>query len=100
MTGAASGMGLATAEAFAKAGAAVVLADFKEEVVRTAAYKLADRGHKAIAVGCVVSDDAQVAGLVGRTIAQFGGWTPPSTMLGSWPASSRQPAARARTGSA
>jgi NAD(P)-dependent dehydrogenase (short-subunit alcohol dehydrogenase family) len=52
-------MGLATAEAFAKAGAAVVLADFKEEVVRTAAYKLADRGHKAIAVGCDVSDDTQ-----------------------------------------
>jgi NAD(P)-dependent dehydrogenase (short-subunit alcohol dehydrogenase family) len=48
-----------------------VLADFKEEVVRTA-YKLADRGHKAIAVGCDVSDDAQVAGLVGRTVAQFG----------------------------
>ena len=63
---------MATAEAFAKAGGAVVLADFKEEVVRTAAYKLADRGHKAIAVGCDVSDDAQVAGLVGRTIAQFG----------------------------
>jgi NAD(P)-dependent dehydrogenase (short-subunit alcohol dehydrogenase family) len=70
VTGAASGMGLATAEA--KAGAAVVLADFKEEVVRTAAYKLADRGHKAIAVGCDVSDDAQVAGMVGRTVAQFG----------------------------
>jgi NAD(P)-dependent dehydrogenase (short-subunit alcohol dehydrogenase family) len=65
-------MGLATAEAFAKAGAAVVLADFKEEPVRTAAQKLTDRGHNAIAVGCDVSDDAQVAGLVGRTIAQFG----------------------------
>ena len=37
VTGAASGMGLATANAFAAAGAAVVLADFKEEAVKAAA---------------------------------------------------------------
>ena len=36
VTGAASGMGLATAQAFAEAGAAVVLADFKEEAVKAA----------------------------------------------------------------
>ena len=39
VTGAASGMGLATAQAFAEAGAAVVLADFKEEAVRAAARR-------------------------------------------------------------
>ena len=33
VTGAAAGMGLATAKAFAEAGASVVLADYKEEVV-------------------------------------------------------------------
>ena len=37
ITGAAAGMGLATADAFAEAGAAVVLADFKEEAVKAAA---------------------------------------------------------------
>jgi NAD(P)-dependent dehydrogenase (short-subunit alcohol dehydrogenase family) len=37
VTGAASGMGLATAQAFAEAGAAVVLADFKEDAVKAAA---------------------------------------------------------------
>src|SRR5215208_5154077 len=41
VTGARAGMGLATAKAFAEAGAAVVLADLKEEAVRAAAQSLA-----------------------------------------------------------
>ena len=40
VTGAASGMGLATATAFAQAGAAVMLADFKEKTVKEAAQQL------------------------------------------------------------
>jgi NAD(P)-dependent dehydrogenase (short-subunit alcohol dehydrogenase family) len=72
VTGAAAGMGLATAEAFAEAGAAVVLADFKEDAVKAAAQKLVDAGHKALAVRCDVSDDPQVAAMVGRTLAEFG----------------------------
>jgi len=72
VTGAASGMGLATAKAFAEAGAAVVLADVKEEAVKAAAQKLVAAGHKAIAVRCDVSDDAQVAAMVDRTVAEFG----------------------------
>lgn len=72
VTGAASGMGLATAKAFAEAGAAVVLADFKEEEVTAEAQKLAAAAHKAIAVRCDVSDDAQVAAMVDRTVAEFG----------------------------
>ena len=72
VTGAAAGMGLATAKAFAEAGAAVVLADFKEEPVKEAARKLVAAGHKAIAVRCDVSDDAQVAAMVDRTVAEFG----------------------------
>jgi short subunit dehydrogenase len=50
ITGAAAGMGLATAQAFADAGAAVVLADFKKEAVKATAQKLVAAGHKAIAV--------------------------------------------------
>jgi NAD(P)-dependent dehydrogenase (short-subunit alcohol dehydrogenase family) len=72
VTGAASGMGLATARAFAEAGAAVVLADFREEAVKTETQKLAAAGHKAIAVRCDVSDDAQVAAMVPRAVAEFG----------------------------
>src|SRR4051794_942448 len=65
-------MGLATGQAFADAGAAVVLADVKEEAVQAAARELAAAGHKAIAVQCDVSDDAQVAAMVDRTVAAFG----------------------------
>jgi len=72
VTGAAAGMGLATAQAFAEAGASVVLADYKEEAVNTAAQKLVAASHKAIALACDVSDDAQVAAMVQRAVAQFG----------------------------
>ncbi len=72
VTGASSGMGLATAQAFAEAGASVVLADVREELVKAEAAKLFALGHKAIAVRCDVSDDAQVAAMVDRTVAEFG----------------------------
>src|SRR4051812_48345231 len=52
VTGAASGMGLATAEAFAAAGAAVALVDINEAAVRKVADRLAGDGHKTIAVRC------------------------------------------------
>ena len=72
VTGAASGMGLATAQAFAAAGAAVLLADFREDAVKTSALKLAESGHKAIALRCDVSDDSEVAAMVDRAVAEFG----------------------------
>jgi NAD(P)-dependent dehydrogenase (short-subunit alcohol dehydrogenase family) len=72
ITGAAAGMGLAAAQAFAEAGAAVVLADFKEDAVKAASEKLVATGHKALAIRCDVSDDAQVAAMVDRTVAEFG----------------------------
>ncbi|HEY1379535.1 MAG TPA: glucose 1-dehydrogenase [Gemmataceae bacterium] len=72
VTGAAAGMGLATARAFAEAGAAVVLADFKEDAVKAEAEKLLAAGHKALAVRCDVSDDAQVAAMMERVVAEFG----------------------------
>src|SRR5438046_2395486 len=72
VTGAASGMGRATAQAFAEAGAAVVLADVREDAVKAEAQKLVATGHKATAVRCDVSDDAQVAATVDRAVAEFG----------------------------
>src|SRR5215469_11243236 len=72
VTGAASGMGLAAAQAFAEAGAAVALADFREDVVKAEAQKLVTAGHKAIGILCDVSEDGQVEEMVKRTVDEFG----------------------------
>ena len=72
VTGAASGLGLATAKAFAESGAAVVLADWNENAVRSAAEELAAKGHKTLAIQCDVADDAQVEAMVDQTVATFG----------------------------
>ncbi|MFJ4633156.1 glucose 1-dehydrogenase [Streptomyces sp. NPDC088847] len=72
VTGAASGMGLATARAFAEAGAAVVLADLDEKAVQHAAEDLAAAGHRAIGVVCDVTDEAQAAAMVDRAVAEYG----------------------------
>jgi NAD(P)-dependent dehydrogenase (short-subunit alcohol dehydrogenase family) len=72
VTGAAAGMGLATARAFAEAGAAVVLADFRGDLVKAEAEKLVASGHRAMAVGCDVSEDTQVAAMVDRAVTELG----------------------------
>ncbi|MCT6780436.1 SDR family oxidoreductase [Streptomyces sp. CS7] len=72
VTGASSGMGLATARAFAQAGAAVALADINENAVNTATKQLADDGHQVLALVCDVTDEDQVAAAVDRTVEAFG----------------------------
>src|SRR6059036_2369996 len=71
VTGAGSGMGLSAAQAFAAEGAAVALVDTNESAVRTAAEKLAASGHKAVAIRCDVSDEAQVKAMVEQTVSTF-----------------------------
>src|SRR5438034_10406713 len=72
VTGAASGMGLATAKAFAEAGAAVALADVNGDGARAAAHALVAAGHKALGIRCDVADLAEVAAMVKQTVSTLG----------------------------
>ena len=72
VTGAGSGLGLATAKAFAESGASVVLADWNEKAVSSAAEEMAAQGHKTLAIHCDVAEDAQVEAMVEQTVAIFG----------------------------
>ena len=72
VTGAGSGLGLASAKAFAESGASVVLADWNGKSAISAAKELTDQGHKALAIRCDVSDDDQVEAMVEQTVATFG----------------------------
>jgi NAD(P)-dependent dehydrogenase (short-subunit alcohol dehydrogenase family) len=72
VTGASSGMGLATARAFAEAGAAVTLADVDPDALASAETELRDAGHRVVAVRCDVADEDQVANAVATTVDTFG----------------------------
>lgn len=72
ITGGASGIGFASARAFAEAGAAVVIAGDHEERVRAAADSLSKAGHRALGLRCDVADEASVAAAIEATVAAFG----------------------------
>lgn len=71
VTGAAGGIGWATARMFAESGAAVALADLSEQVdVRV--KELTEKGYKAIALHCDVSKEEEVKQMVEQVVAIFG----------------------------
>jgi NAD(P)-dependent dehydrogenase (short-subunit alcohol dehydrogenase family) len=72
VTGASSGMGLATARAFAEAGAAVTLADVDDAALAAAESTLRGAGHRVLAVHCDVADERQVSAAVAATAETFG----------------------------
>ncbi|MGA9607836.1 MAG: glucose 1-dehydrogenase [Rouxiella badensis] len=72
VTGAASGMGLAAATAFAAAGARVALADINGQAAVDAAEKLNVDGYNAIGIQCNVADLEEVKAMVEHTVATFG----------------------------
>lgn len=72
VTGASSGMGLATAHAFAASGTSIVLADINENAIRAAAVDLVAAGHQVLPIRCDVSEEAEVAAMIEQTVATFG----------------------------
>jgi len=70
ITGAGRGIGLATAKAFAEAGATIVLADLNEP--REQAKELVDAGYKAISIRCDVADEKDVEEMIERIVSTFG----------------------------
>jgi NAD(P)-dependent dehydrogenase (short-subunit alcohol dehydrogenase family) len=73
ITGAAGGIGRATALAFAAAGAAVSVADVDLPGAQETAELVTAAGGRALAVHADVADSGSVAELVERTVSAFGG---------------------------
>jgi NAD(P)-dependent dehydrogenase (short-subunit alcohol dehydrogenase family) len=72
VTGAASGMGAATARRFAKEGAAVVVADMLEADGRTVVDGINAAGGKALFMALNVTDEARWKTVVADTVRAFG----------------------------
>jgi NAD(P)-dependent dehydrogenase (short-subunit alcohol dehydrogenase family) len=72
VTGAASGIGRATAVRLASEGAAVACVDRAVDGAEATAAGIRDKGGNALAVGCDVLELAQIDAAVARTVEQFG----------------------------
>ncbi|MEU1792507.1 3-oxoacyl-ACP reductase FabG [Streptomyces sparsogenes] len=72
VTGAARGIGAATAVRLAREGRAVAVLDLDEASCADTVKKITEAGGTAIAVGCDVSDAAQVEAAVGRVAEELG----------------------------
>ena len=70
VTGSAMGIGLACAEAFAKAGAVTVMADIRKPEEQ--AGKLIAEGYQAVAYACDVSEVNAVREMMEWTVAKYG----------------------------
>jgi NAD(P)-dependent dehydrogenase (short-subunit alcohol dehydrogenase family) len=72
VTGAGSGIGRATALAFAQTGASVVVADIAEQGNQETARLVGQRGGRALAVRCNVTQTDEVKSALDKTIEAFG----------------------------
>ena len=72
ITGASSGIGEATAEALASAGATVAIGARREDRLESLASRISDNGGKALPIAVDVSDEASARSFVERTHSELG----------------------------
>lgn len=68
VTGGASGIGRATALAFAREGARVAVADILEEAAQCTVTEIEAMGGQALAIACDVTDDDAVKAMIAATV--------------------------------
>lgn len=73
VTGAASGIGEATAKRLASEGALVVVADINKPGAETVAHAIEQAGGRAIALSMDLNDEDSIRAMIAATIAHFGG---------------------------
>ncbi|RZT35539.1 beta-ketoacyl-ACP reductase [Cupriavidus agavae] len=72
ITGAAQGIGAATARKFAQEGAIVALCDLKQEAVSAVVAACREDGATAVGFGVDVANTTAVSGMVAEVVGQFG----------------------------
>lgn len=72
ITGAAGGMGEAAAKLFAREGAKIVAVDLDRARVAPVAEAIRAAGGAAMAIGCDVTQSAQIIAMVDRCVVEFG----------------------------
>src|SRR5438046_2275058 len=72
VTGASSGIGKATAQAFAREGYVTIIADISEQGGLGLASELERGGASCRFIRCDVSDEASVRSLIAETVSTFG----------------------------
>jgi NAD(P)-dependent dehydrogenase (short-subunit alcohol dehydrogenase family) len=73
VTGGGAGIGRASATAYAREGAKVVIADMDEKAGARTAAEITGAGGKVIFVRCDISKNSDVEAMVSRSAAEFGG---------------------------
>lgn len=74
ITGAASGIGLEIARAFAQQGAKVVISDLNLEAAQNQAALLAQQGYQALGMGCNVTVEEELREAMEQTKKHYGAW--------------------------
>jgi NAD(P)-dependent dehydrogenase (short-subunit alcohol dehydrogenase family) len=72
VTGGASGIGRATALAFAREGARVAVADIMQDAAQRTVNEIKAMGGQALAIACDVTDDDAVKAMIAATVDAFG----------------------------